>query len=94
MNNSYLAEEFSDYKKIFKKLKKVIVNNGDYILGREVYNFEKNLAKRMNAKFAIKVANGTDAIILTLKALNIGKEDELVRISAENEELGIKSVSE
>lgn len=78
MNNSYLTEEFSDYKKIFKKLKKVIVNNGDYILGREVYNFEKNLAKRMNAKFAITVANGTDAIILTLKALNVGKEDEVI----------------
>ena len=41
INHSYLVEQFHDYKKIFKKIEKV-VKFGDYTLGSEVDNFEKN----------------------------------------------------
>ena len=40
INHSYLVEQFHDYKKIFKKIEK-IVKFGDYTLGSEVDNFEK-----------------------------------------------------
>ena len=64
-------------KKIFKKIEK-IVKHGDYTLENEVNKSEKSLAKRMGAKFAIAVGNGTDALYLALKAFNIGKGDEVI----------------
>lgn len=77
INHSYLIEQFSDYKKIFKKLEKV-VNRADYTLGEEVNKFEKNISNRMNSKFTISVGNGTDALFLVLKAMNIGPGDEVI----------------
>jgi len=77
INHSYLVEQFADYSEIFKKIEKV-VKKGDYTLGNEVDKFEKTLAKRMGAKHAVAVGNGTDALFLALKALNIGLNDEVI----------------
>ena len=79
INHSYLVEQFSDYSKIFKEIEK-IVKRGDYTLGQEVNKFEKNFAKRTGAKFVIGVGNGTDALYLSLKALNIGRGDEVITV--------------
>ena len=54
---------------------------GKYILGEAVQKFEKNFAKLCNTKYAISVANGTDALILSLKALGIGPGDEVITVS-------------
>ena len=48
ISHSYLIEQFSDYKKIFKKIEKVI-RRGDYTLGNEVDQFEKNISKITSA---------------------------------------------
>jgi dTDP-4-amino-4,6-dideoxygalactose transaminase len=77
LNHSYLVEQFYDYTKIFKKLEKV-VTKGDYTLGEEVNRFEKNIRKLMGSKYAIAVGNGTDALYLVLKSLDIGKGDEVI----------------
>tara|TARA_Y100000590_G_scaffold457581_1_gene610536 strand:+ start:32365 stop:33510 length:1146 start_codon:yes stop_codon:yes gene_type:complete len=77
LNHSYLVEQFSDYSKIFKKIEDV-VKKGDYTLGREVSKFEKNIRRITGAKYALGVGNGTDALYLTLKALDIGKNDEVI----------------
>ena len=79
INHSYLVEQFADYTKIFKEVEKV-VKKGDYTLGKEVDVCEKNFAKRTGAKYAISVGNGTDALLLTLKALNIGFGDEVITV--------------
>ena len=79
INHSYLVEQFADYTKIFKEVEKV-VKKGDYTLGKEVDVCEKNFAKRTGAKYAISVGNGTDALLLTLKALNIGSGDEVITV--------------
>ena len=79
INHSYLVEQFADYTKIFKEVEKV-VKRGDYTLGKEVDICEKNFAKRTGAKYAISVGNGTDALLLTLKALNIGSGDEVISV--------------
>ena len=77
LNHSYLVEQFADYSKIFNEIQK-IVRKGDYTLGDEVNKFEKNISKITGAKFAIGVGNGTDALYLSLKALNIGRNDEVI----------------
>ena len=79
INHSYLVEQFSDYTKIFKEIEKV-VKKGDYTLGSAVNECEKSFAKRTGAKYAISVGNGTDALLLSLKALNIGPGDEVITV--------------
>ena len=67
-------------KKIHSKIKKII-HQGNYILGSEVKKLEKKFIKYFKTKKAIGVKNGTDAIILSLKALNITKGDEVITTS-------------
>jgi dTDP-3-amino-3,4,6-trideoxy-alpha-D-glucose transaminase len=51
---------------------------GAFILGPEVAAFEGELAAYLGTEHAIGVANGTDAIVLALRALGIGPGDEVV----------------
>ena len=48
-----------------------LVDTGDYTLGKAVGEFEEAFAKFSEVKHAIGVRSGTDALYLTLKALNI-----------------------
>ena len=52
-----------------------VLAHGQYILGPEVKQFEVALADYGQAKHVLSCANGTDAIILALKAWNIGAGD-------------------
>ncbi|NNH88094.1 DegT/DnrJ/EryC1/StrS family aminotransferase [Acinetobacter terrae] len=45
-----------------------VIDSGWYIGGQELENFEQNFAEYCGTKFAIGVANGLDALILTLRA--------------------------
>ena len=58
------------HSKILKDFKKIFIK-GDFILGEEVVKFEKNFSKFCNSKYAISCANGTDAITIALKSLNL-----------------------
>ena len=49
-----------------------VLEHGRFILGPEVTEFEQALAKFENAAAVIGCANGTDAIVLALRALDIG----------------------
>ena len=55
-----------------------MIRKGDYTLGNEVDQFEKNISKITSAKYVIGVGNGTDALYLTLKCLGIGYGDEVI----------------
>ena len=78
IKHNYLKEQFNKpSKEILIKIKKLI-SNGDYTLGKEVEKLENNFKKKINAKYAIGVGSGTDAIFLSLIALNIGKGDEVI----------------
>lgn len=50
----------------------------DFILGRELAAFEEEFRRYIGAKFAIGVASGTDALLLTLQALGVGPGDQVV----------------
>ena len=47
----------------------------------ELKKFEKNYCKFNKSKFGLGVANGTDALYIALKCLNIGKDDEVITVS-------------
>lgn len=54
--------------------------SGQFILGEDVEKFERQLADFCETEYAISVANGTDALILVMKALNIGEGDEVITV--------------
>ena len=62
---------------ILKDIKKVI-RNTNFILGKEVDFFEKNFAKYCNSKFALGCGNGTDALYLAIKSLNLPRGSEVI----------------
>jgi len=55
-----------------------VLSSGCYILGEEVEKFEEMFSQYHGAKHAIAVNSGTDALILTMKALGIGPGDEVI----------------
>ncbi|MEI6764114.1 MAG: DegT/DnrJ/EryC1/StrS family aminotransferase [Bacteroidota bacterium] len=55
-----------------------IIDTGQFILGEEVKKFEKSFAALCGTEYAISVANGTDALFLTMKGLGIGPGDEVI----------------
>jgi dTDP-3-amino-3,4,6-trideoxy-alpha-D-glucose transaminase len=55
-----------------------VADSGAYILGPEVAAFEEQFAVYLGAGHAIGVANGTDAIVLALRALGVGPDDDVV----------------
>ena len=55
-----------------------ILDAGVYVLGPEVKAFEAEFAAYVGAREAIGVANGTDALVLALRALGVGPGDEVI----------------
>lgn len=55
-----------------------LLDSGMFVLGEKVETFEKKFAELSDSKYAVGVANGTDSLILSLKALGIGIGDEVI----------------
>jgi len=55
-----------------------ILDAGVYVLGPEVRAFEQEFASYVGAQHAVGVANGTDALVLALRALGVGPGDEVI----------------
>ena len=54
------------------------LSSGQYILGDHVAAFENKVAAYLGCRYVLGVANGTDALILALKSLDIGMHDEVI----------------
>lgn len=54
------------------------IGSGAYIMGERVALLEQRFAEKTGTLDAVGVANGTDALILTLDALGIGEGDEVI----------------
>lgn len=55
-----------------------VIESGQYILGSKVRELEEKIAAKVGATEAVAVANGTDALVLTLEAFAIGAGDEVI----------------
>tara|TARA_Y100000590_G_C15686345_1_gene1001802 strand:- start:785 stop:1876 length:1092 start_codon:yes stop_codon:yes gene_type:complete len=77
--------KFLDIYNQDKKINKTIIKNfkknilkGDFILGENVKVFEKKFAAFCGSKYAIGCGNGTDALTIALKSLNLPKSSEVI----------------
>ncbi|MBS1992546.1 MAG: DegT/DnrJ/EryC1/StrS family aminotransferase [Cyanobacteria bacterium SZAS LIN-3] len=71
----------AQYRTIQSKLEETILEvlrSGNYILGKYVTSLEEKVAELCGAKYGIGVANGTDALMIALWALDIGPGDEVI----------------
>ena len=77
LNANPKAQYLSYQHEIDLAIKRVL-DSGWYILGKEVEAFEKEFSDFNAARYSIGVGSGTEAIHLALRALNIGKGDEVI----------------
>jgi len=69
------------FKNLSKEINRDVINilrSGQYILGKNVHQLENAFTKFLNVKYAVSCNSGTDALILSLRASKIGKNDEVI----------------
>lgn len=79
--NIPLIDLKAQYKSISEDLDRVtkeVLSSANYIMGKNVIEFEKEFAEYIGVKHAISVGNGTDALVIALKSLGIGNGDEVI----------------
>lgn len=79
--NIPLIDLKQQYNKMEKDLKRIVgdvLDSQKYILGPYVEEFETNIAKYCNTKYALGVSSGTDALLISLLALDINEGDEII----------------
>ncbi len=64
-------------KKLISSAQRVI-KSGYYILGPELLNFETKFSSFVGSRFSLGVGSGLDALYLSLKCLNLQKDDEVI----------------
>ncbi len=74
--------QFRDLKKQYEALKpeidasiQSVLDNSNYILGKQVTELENTLANYVGRKYCITCASGTDALVLSLMSKDIGQGD-------------------
>lgn len=79
---------FFDYRPEHRRLEaeldaavRRVIASGRLILGPEVESFEQEMADRLGVGHAVGVASGTDALVLALRAVGVGRGDEVLTVS-------------
>lgn len=83
MNNNIINVPFMSFRPLEEKLDLTsafqrVLDNSWYIDGEEDKKFENLFAKYIGTKYCVGCGNGLDALMLSLKALGIGKGDEVI----------------
>src|SRR3989344_802580 len=69
---------YPEFKKNIDQNTREVLKSGFYILGEKNKKLEQRLSKYLNVKFFTTVATGTDALTIAVKALSLGKDDEVI----------------
>ena len=73
-----LKKQYETIKKETEKGVLDVLSNTQYIMGKNVKEFEKEFSEYLGVSHSISVGNGTDALVIALKALGIGEGDEVI----------------
>ena len=75
------SAQFKSYQTEIEEAVLEVMRGNQYVLGDEVLSLEQEFADYIGTTEAVGVANGTDAIELSLRALDIGVSDEVITVS-------------
>lgn len=73
-----LQKQYTLIQKDVEKKVLDVLRNTQYIMGSNVKEFEKEFSEYLGVKNSISVGNGTDALVIALKALGIKEGDEVI----------------
>ncbi len=73
-----LSDSISPIRDEINETIKRIIDNTNFIGGSEIDSFESEFAAFCNTDFCVGCSNGTDALVLALKALEIGPGDTVL----------------
>jgi dTDP-4-amino-4,6-dideoxygalactose transaminase len=74
---THLYKLISEKKKIFSKIHSLI-KNSEFVGGNEVLSFEKEFSSFTGARYCVSVGNGTDALEIAIKSLNLKSSSEII----------------
>ena len=57
-----------------------VIDEGQFILGRQVADFEEEFAALCGERHAVGLNSGTDALVLALEAVGVGPDDEVITV--------------
>jgi UDP-2-acetamido-2-deoxy-ribo-hexuluronate aminotransferase len=79
--------DFIDLKSQYRRIKPSVdsriakvLEHGQYVMGPEVVELEQRLAQFVGSSHCVAVASGTDALLMSLMALDIGPGDEVITV--------------
>lgn len=75
------AAQFSSQKDEIEEAILSVARGSSYVLGEKVAEFERLFAAYIGCQYGVGVANGTDALELSLRALNIAAGDEVITVA-------------
>jgi len=81
MKPIHMVDVVGQYRKIKPEIDEAalrVIGSSQYILGKEVSEFEIEIAQYLNVNHGIGCASGTDALMVSMMALGIGQGDEVV----------------
>jgi len=73
IDKQYFKEK-KELNKIFNK----VLSSGQYVGGKYIDEFEKNMSKYCNTKYCVSLNSGTDALVLALHILGVRRGDEVI----------------
>lgn len=73
-----LQRQYDLYASEFEEAALHAMRSGWYILGNELKDFEHKFAEYMGADYCVGVNSGLDALILAVRAIDIGAGDEVI----------------
>jgi len=73
-----LKAQYATIKEELRAAVDEVMENCSFILGPYVQKFEEAMAEYSQTKFAVGVASGTDALLLSLRACQVGPGDEVI----------------
>ena len=74
-------KEYKKYRLRFNKFFDQTLKSGQIFFGPNLKNFEKEFIKKYKSKYGIAVGSGTDALLISLMAINIKNGDEVITAS-------------
>lgn len=73
-----IQRQYNEYREEINSAIQGVLDSGQFIMGKQVFELEEQLAKYIGVKHCISASSGTDTLVMALMALGIGPGDEVI----------------